>query len=87
MRQLLASLADILRRTLGANIDVRSVVDDGLPPVKADPGMLDTALLNLAVNARDAMPGGGTLTPPRRWPASTPASSLAPTGSPPGGTC
>ena len=62
VRQLLASLADILRRTLGANIDVRSVVDDGLPPVKADPGMLDTALLNLAVNARDAMPGGGTLT-------------------------
>ena len=60
-RQLLASLADILARTLGANIDVHSVVDDGLPPIKADPGMLDTALLNLAVNARDAMPNGGTL--------------------------
>jgi len=60
-RQLLASLADILARTLGANIDVHSVVDDGLPPMRADPGMLDTALLNLAVNARDAMPNGGTL--------------------------
>jgi len=62
VRQLLASLADILRRTLGTNIDVRSVVADGLPPAKADPGILDTALLNLAVNARDAMPDGGTLT-------------------------
>ena len=62
VRQLLASLADILRRTLGTNIDVRSAVADGVPPVKADPGLLDTALLNLAVNSRDAMPGGGTLT-------------------------
>src|SRR5690606_17321463 len=62
VRQLLASLADILRRTLGTNIDVRSVVADGLPPAKADPGMLDTALLNLAGNARDAMPDGGPLT-------------------------
>ena len=62
VRQLLASLADILRRTLGTNIDVRSAVADGVPPAKADPGLLDTALLNLAVNSRDAMPGGGTLT-------------------------
>jgi len=60
-RQLLASLADILARTLGANIEVHSVVEDGLPALEADPGMLDTALLNLAVNARDAMPNGGTL--------------------------
>src|SRR5690606_27103370 len=49
--QLLDSLADILRRTLGAHIDVRLNVAQGLPAVKADPGMLDTALLNLAVNA------------------------------------
>jgi PAS domain S-box-containing protein len=60
--QLLGSLAEILRRTLGAHIDVRVVLDDPLPLVKADPGMLDTALLNLAVNARDAMPDGGRLT-------------------------
>ena len=62
VRQLLASLADILRRTLGTNIDVHTAVADGLPPVKADPGLLDTALLNLAVNSRDAMPAGGALT-------------------------
>lgn len=60
--QVLGSLAEILRRTLGAQIDVRVVLDDALPLVKADPGMLDTALLNLAVNARDAMPDGGRLT-------------------------
>ncbi len=62
VRQLLSSLADVLRRTLGTNLDVRVAVEDELPPVKADPGMLDTALLNLAVNSRDAMAEGGTLT-------------------------
>jgi PAS domain S-box-containing protein len=59
---LLASLAEMLRRTLGARIEVRLVLEDHLPAVTADPGMLDTALLNLAVNARDAMPEGGQLT-------------------------
>src|SRR5690606_9580836 len=60
--QLLDSIVDVLRRTLGAKIDVRLEVEDGLPAARADPGMLDTALLNLAVNARDAMPDGGRLT-------------------------
>lgn len=60
--QLLDSLAEVLRRTLGAHIDVRTACDPDLPTAKADPGMLDTALLNLAVNARDAMPDGGRLT-------------------------
>ncbi len=60
--QLLDSIVDILRRTLGAKIDVRLDVEGDLVPAKADPGMLDTALLNLAVNARDAMPDGGRLT-------------------------
>ena len=59
---LLSSLAEILRRTLGARIEVQTVLGDDLPLAKADPGMLDTALLNLAVNARDAMPDGGRLT-------------------------
>ena len=60
--QLLDSLADVLRRTLGARIDIHTICDPDLPQAKADPGMLDTALLNLAVNARDAMPEGGRLT-------------------------
>src|SRR5690606_24185633 len=43
--QLLDSIVDVLRRTLGAKIDVRLEVEDGLPAARADPGMLDTALL------------------------------------------
>jgi len=60
--QLLSSLAEVLRRTLSAGIQVRTVIEPDLPLVNADAGMLDTALLNLAVNARDAMPNGGMLT-------------------------
>lgn len=58
----LDSLAEILRRTLGPNIDIKTSCEPDMPAVKADPVMLDTALLNLAVNARDAMPAGGQLT-------------------------
>ena len=57
----LDSLAEILRRTLGPNIDIETVCETDMPAARADPVMLDTALLNLAVNARDAMPAGGTL--------------------------
>ena len=57
----LDSLAEILRRTLGPNIDIDTFYESGMPAVRADPAMLDTALLNLAVNARDAMPSGGKL--------------------------
>ena len=58
---LLGSFRDLLARTLGASIDVRVHADDTLPTALADIGQLETALLNLAVNARDAMPEGGTL--------------------------
>lgn len=60
--ELLASFRDLLARTLGASIEVRVQADDALPMVLADSGQLETALLNLAVNARDAMPDGGALT-------------------------
>ncbi len=59
--ELLASFRDLLARTLGASIEVRVQADDRLPMVLADGGQLETALLNLAVNARDAMPEGGAL--------------------------
>jgi PAS domain S-box-containing protein len=57
----LGGLADMLGHTLGGGITLTVDCPPGLPAVYADPGELDTALLNLAINARDAMPGGGNL--------------------------
>jgi PAS domain S-box-containing protein len=59
--RLLRELARTLERTLGHDIVVRVSVAPGLPRVMADASHLDSALLNLALNARDAMPQGGEL--------------------------
>jgi len=59
--QMLQSLADMLRRTLDQRILIELDVLPDCPPVRADPGQLESALLNIAINARDAMPDGGTL--------------------------
>lgn len=56
---LVAEMSDLLRRTLGEAIGVRTSLADDLWSIEADPSELETALLNLVVNARDAMPGGG----------------------------
>ena len=60
--ELLAGLREVLGVTLGAAVRVEATATPGLPPVLADRGQLETVLVNLATNARDAMPGGGTLT-------------------------
>jgi signal transduction histidine kinase len=59
--QLLQSLADMLRRTLDQRIRIELQVEPDCPPVLADPGQLESALLNIAINARDAMREGGSL--------------------------
>ena len=56
------AVEEMLRRTLGEHVELAISLAGGLHPVLADPGRLEQVLVNLAVNARDAMPGGGTLT-------------------------
>jgi PAS domain S-box-containing protein len=55
-------MSDLLRRSLGETVQISTVLAHGLWNTLADPGMAENALLNLAINARDAMPNGGTLT-------------------------
>jgi CheY-like chemotaxis protein len=57
-----SGLAGLLESTLGPKIDVRVEIAQDLPPARADANQLEMAILNLAVNARDAMPDGGALT-------------------------
>jgi signal transduction histidine kinase len=62
VNKLVPGMSELLHRTLGETIEVETVLASGLWRVEADPNQLETALLNLAVNARDAMPDGGKLT-------------------------
>jgi signal transduction histidine kinase len=62
VNEVVREMEDLLRRTMGENVDdLRTVLADRTVLVKADRGQLDQVMMNLAVNARDAMPGGGTL--------------------------
>ena len=62
VNRLVARMSELLARTLGEHVKVETVLAAGLWQVNADPAQLENAILNLAVNARDAMPGGGRLT-------------------------
>jgi PAS domain S-box-containing protein len=59
---LIAGMADLLRRTVGPQVSLELVLRDGVGRLLRDPGELENAVLNLCINARDAMPEGGRLT-------------------------
>ena len=60
--RLVTNMAELLRRTLGESVEVETVIAGGLWNTLADPAQVESALLNLALNARDAMGAGGQLT-------------------------
>ena len=60
--ELLSELSNLLRRLIGETVDLEIEHGKALPAVKVDRGQFDQVIINLAVNARDAMPGGGSVT-------------------------
>ncbi len=62
LNSVVSGLENMLRRLIGEDVDLRTVLKPELGSVKADPGQIEQVIMNLAVNARDAMPRGGKLT-------------------------
>jgi len=62
LNDIVSGMSSMLRRLIGENIGMKSALDPDVWTVVADPGQVEQVVLNLAVNARDAMPSGGTIT-------------------------
>ena len=62
LNHVVSNLEKMLRRVIGEHLALGTVLDPNLPRIKADSGQIEQILMNLAINARDAMPEGGTLT-------------------------
>ena len=81
LNDLTINLDKMLRRLIGEDIELVTLPTAGLEPIKADPGQIEQVLMNLAVNAQDAMPNGGNLPlrqPTLPWTPSTSASTETP---------
>jgi len=61
LRALIQGMIDLLERSLGPRVALRLDFPEGLPPARVDANQLELAILNLAINARDAMPDGGSI--------------------------
>ena len=61
LNEVAGGLVPMLSRLIGETIEIAMLAGDDLPPVLADRAQLEQVMINLAINARDAMPGGGTL--------------------------
>ena len=62
LNAIVSELEKMLRRLIGENVELRTALGAGLGSVRADPGQVEQIIMNLAINARDAMPQGGKLT-------------------------
>ena len=62
LNAIILNIEKMLRRLIGEDIEFCTVLDSGAGHIKADPGQIEQVIMNLAVNARDAMPNGGKLT-------------------------
>ncbi len=62
LNDVIRNVADLLRRLIGERIELRTAVGEGALTIMADPGQIEQVLMNLATNARDAMPEGGSFT-------------------------
>jgi two-component system, cell cycle sensor histidine kinase and response regulator CckA len=80
LNALVGELGKMLKRLLGADVELNVVLDPHLERVKVDPGQFEQVLMNLAVNARDAMPDGGTLVVETRNAVAEPGDDTRPPG-------
>jgi two-component system cell cycle sensor histidine kinase/response regulator CckA len=62
LNQIVTDMGRMMKRLIGEDIELVSSLTQGLEPIKADPGQIEQVIMNLVVNARDAMPQGGKLT-------------------------
>ena len=84
IKELLERVVTIAARTFDPHIQIRTQFEPNLPCVQADPSYLEQAILNLSINARDAMPEGGTLALETSLVALGPEDALRPAHCPPG---